>query len=554
MAHLKPRTDLTTHEVTNQPPPFEEVNLYQTDAALTEAVRREGGAPHEAKISKLGARAGSAEAIEWAFAANKNLPELKAFDAYGRRIDEVEFHPAYHRLMELGLTHETAAIAWTSAAGGHVAHAALEFLMAECEQGVCCPITMTYASLPALRHEPDLAAVWEPRITAARYDPAVRPAAEKAGVTIGMAMTEKQGGSDLRANTTKATPLGREGPLAAYSLNGHKWFCSAPMCDAFLTLAYTDKGLTCFLAPRWRPDGTRNSIHIMRLKDKLGDRANASSEIEYHDAFAWKVGEEGHGVRTIIEMVQHTRLDCIVAPAAYMRLSVANAIWHTSHRTAFQKRLVDQPLMANVLADLILETEAATALAFRMARAFDEKDTDERAALLARIATPIAKYWTNKRVVNVVYEAMECLGGAGYMEDRVLARLYRQAPVNSIWEGSGNVICLDVLRAMEREPEAVDVLRGELDAARGANIHYDHRLDALSDWFVPGRLSESSARRFVEQAALLLQAGLLLRHAPAPVSDAFCASRLVTGRHLAYGTLPEGADHRALIARAYPQV
>lgn len=552
MAHLKPRTEFSTHEVTNQSPPFEDVNIYETDVALKEAVRREEGASHEAKIAKMGARAGSAEVMEWAFQANRHLPELAAFDPYGQRIDEVTFHPAYHHLMDLGLSHETASIAWTATTGGHVAHAALEFLMAQAEPGVCCPITMTYASLAALHHQPDLAAEWEPRITAARYDSSVRPVAEKTGVTIGMAMTEKQGGSDLRTNTTRATPLESGGPGAAYLLRGHKWFCSAPMCDAFLTLAYTDNGLTCFLTPRWRLDGTRNPIHIMRLKDKLGDRANASSEIEYHDAFAWMVGEEGHGVRTIIEMVQHTRLDCIVAPAAYMRLAIANAIWHTSHRTAFQKQLVDQPLMANVIADLVLESEAATALAFRVARAFDEKNKDRKAALFARIATPIAKFWVNKRVVNVVYEAMECLGGVGYMEDRVIARLYRQAPVNSIWEGSGNIICLDTLRAMQREPEGGEVLRAELMKARGVNTHYDRTLDAFSDWFALERLEECFARHFVELTAQLMQACLLIRYAPAFVSDTFCATRLGANGRQVYGTLPNNADLRAIIARARP--
>jgi putative acyl-CoA dehydrogenase len=543
MAPLNPRTHLATHEVTNQPPPFEDVNLYASDRVLKDAVAREGAGSHEAALSAFGARVGSAEAIGWAFDANRNAPELKTFDRYGRRIDEVAFHPAYHKLMELGLSGGVASLAWTAQSGGHVAHTAILYMMAQVEQGVCCPMTMTYAALPALNHEPKVAAAWSPRIVGGVYDPSSQPAAAKHGVTIGMAMTEKQGGSDVRANTTKATRAGD-----AYTLAGHKWFCSAPMCDAFLTLAYTDNGLTCFLVPRWTPDGERNAMQIMRLKDKLGDRANASSEIEYHGAYAERIGEEGRGVRTIIEMVHHTRLDCTIAPAAYMRQALAQALWHTSHRTAFQKKLIDQPLMARVLADLALESEAATALAFRIARSFDDKS--EAATLFSRIATPIGKYWLNKRVVNFVYEAMECHGGAGYVEESVLPRLFRQSPLNSIWEGSGNVICLDVLRALAREPQTADALFAELDKSRGAHAALDRAIDKAK-----ARLAtvvEPQARRLVEALALALQAALLARHAPNAIADAFIATRLGDSPWRTYGAFDAEIDVSAIVTRAMP--
>jgi putative acyl-CoA dehydrogenase len=543
MAPLNPRTHLATHDVTNQPPPFEDIDLFSSDRVLSEAVAREGASGHAAQLTAFGRRVGSAEAIAWSFEANRNPPELKTFDRYGRRIDEVAFHPSYHKLMDLGLAGGFASIAWTAPQGGHVAHAAILYMMAEVEQGVCCPMTMTYAVLPALRHQPDLAAEWAPRITGGVYDPTSAPAGQKRGATLGMAMTEKQGGSDVRANTTKATRLGN----GAFELHGHKWFCSAPMCDAFLTLAYTDKGLTCFLVPRWTPDGERNAMHIMRLKDKLGDRANASSEIEYHGAYARQVGEEGRGVKTIIEMVHHTRLDCTIAPAAYIRQALAQALWHTSHRTAFQKKLIDQPLMARVLTDLALESEAATALAFRIARSFDD---GKSAALFSRLATPIGKYWLNKRVVNFVYEAMECHGGAGYVEESVLPRLFRQSPLNSIWEGSGNVICLDVLRALTREPETADALFAELDLARGAYAALDKTIDAAKRSLAAA--TEHGARRFVETLALALQASLLARHAPAFIADAFIATRLGDAPWRTYGAFEAEVDVNAIVTRAMP--
>jgi putative acyl-CoA dehydrogenase len=549
MSPLAPRTHLETHDVTNQPPPFEEVNLFESDVALGEAVERSGAGMHRERLASFGERAGSAEVAEWARQANENVPKLKSFDRYGQRIDEVEFHPAYHSLMAMGLEGGVSAAAWSGAAAGHVLHTALEFLMAQAEPGVCCPMTMTYASIGALRHQPDVAAEWTPRILAAKYDPSSRPAREKSGVTIGMAMTEKQGGSDVRTNTTRAEPDGHGG----YILTGHKWFCSAPMCDAFLTLANTDKGLSCFLAPRWAPDGERNAIEIMRLKDKLGDRANASSEIEYHGACATMLGEDGRGVRTIIEMVHHTRLDCILAPAAYMRQALANALWHTAHRTAFQKKLIDQPLMRSVLADMALESEAATALTFRIAKSFDESPRDAAAAAFSRIATPIGKYWINKRVVNFTYEAMEAHGGAGYVEDSVMPRIFRQSPLNSIWEGSGNVICLDVLRAMTREPDSTEALLVELEASRGANASLDSAIDSVKDKLAHPR-GETAARNLVETVALALQGAVLVRSVPPAISDAFCATRLGDRPAMSYGAFDAKIDVDAILARAIPKI
>ncbi|HET7335519.1 MAG TPA: acyl-CoA dehydrogenase family protein [Rhizomicrobium sp.] len=548
MSAFHPRTQLETHDVTNQPPPFEDINLFTSDVALGDAVASSGAAVHRERLATFGARTGSAEVAGWAMQANTNPPQLKTFDRYGQRIDEVEFHPAYHELMNLGIGGGVSSAAWTAHEAGHVLHTALEFLMAQAEPGVCCPMTMTYAALAALRHQPDVAKIWEPRITGSAYDPASRPADQKTGATIGMAMTEKQGGSDVRANTTKAM----RSDDGSYRLVGHKWFCSAPMCDAFLTLAYTDKGLTCFLAPRWTPDGTRNAIQIMRLKDKMGDKANASSEIEYHGAYAQVLGEEGRGVRTIIEMVHHTRLDCILAPAAYMRQALANAMWHTAHRTAFQKKLIDQPLMRAVLADMAIESESATALTFRIAQSFDDSGHDKQAALFSRIATPVGKYWINKRVVNFVYEAMEAHGGAGYIEEGVMPRIFRQSPLNSIWEGSGNVICLDVLRAMSREPDSVAAFMAELDSAHGGDARLDREIGALKDRLAKPA-GEQGARRLVERMALALQGAVLVKNGPAFVADAFCATRLGDIPGVAYGAFDAKIDTDAIITRAMPQ-
>jgi putative acyl-CoA dehydrogenase len=547
MSALRPRSRLETHDVSNQPPPFEDVNLFTSDEALQAAVAAAGGETHAERLSAFGARTGSAETAAWAAQANENPPRLKAFDRYGQRIDEVEFHRAYHQLMVLGIEAGVASAAWSGVAAGHVLHTGLEFLMAQAEPGVCCPMTLTSAAPAALRFQPDLAAKWTPKIVASRYDPSSQPMHGKSGVTIGMAMTEKQGGSDVRANTTRAVRRGDGG----YALIGHKWFCSAPMSDAFLTLAYTEKGLTCFLAPRWAPDGERNAIHLMRLKDKLGDRANASAEIEYHGAYAEMVGEEGRGVRTIIEMVHYTRLDCILAPAAYMRQAVANALWHAAHRTVFQRKLIDQPLMRSVLADMAIESEAATALTFRIARSFDEGGADEGAAAFARIATPIGKYWINKRVVNLVYEAMEVHGGAGYIEDGVMTRIYRQSPLNSIWEGSGNVVCLDILRAIERDRRPAQELVAELENSRGANRLLDRAIDDVKAMLARPH-DEAHARRLAETMALALQAAVLARNAPSFVSDAFCATRLCDHPVLSLGAMEAKVDVDAVIGRAMP--
>jgi putative acyl-CoA dehydrogenase len=553
MSALRPRAHLGTHEVTNQPPPFEDVNLFEGDVALRESLSRAGGDHHAQSLHAFGARVGSAEVMEWAARANEFVPRLKAFDRFGRRIDEVEFHPAWHALMKLGLESGVASAAWSGANAGHVMHAALEFLMAQAEPGVCCPLTMTYASVAALRREPQIAAQWLPRILAAKYDPSSQPAAAKTGVTVGMAMTEKQGGSDVRANTTGATAAGTPGRGQEYRLTGHKWFCSAPMSDAFLTLAYTDSGLGCFLVPRWKPDGTRNAIDITRLKDKLGDRANASAEIEYDDAYAVMIGEDGRGVRTIIDMVQHTRLDCAIAPAAYMRQSLALALWHVAHRSAFQKKLIDQPLMRRLLADMAIESEAATALVFRVAQSFDDASVSADAAAFSRIATPVAKYWLNRRVVNFVYEAMEVHGAAGYVEESVMPRIFRQSPLNSIWEGSGNVICLDVLRAMQREPACVDAFVKEIEGAAGNNKLLDAAMTRLKD-SLPQPIPEAGARRLVEQMALVLEAAVLMRRTPSTIADAFCATRLAERPGIAFGAPAANMDESAIISRAAPFV
>jgi putative acyl-CoA dehydrogenase len=444
----QPITQLATHEVVNQSPPLGDYNAFDSDQPLIEAVSREAPAWVAEHCRRFGAVVGSARVQELGFLANRYPPELKAFDRYGQRIDEVVYHPAYHELMTLALEHDCHAIAWRrQSEGGAAAHIALMYLLTQPEQGVCCPVTMTHAVVPALRQQPALAAEWEPRILSNRYDPRFLPPAEKASVTFGMAMTEKQGGSDVRANTTQAVSLGQPGAGQPYALTGHK-FCSAPMSDAFLTLAQTPEGLSCFLVPRWRPDGTRNRFLIQRLKDKLGNRSNASSEIEYQDTFAVMVGEPGRGVSTIIEMVHQTRLDAATAPVGMMRQALLQALHHTRYRRAFGAPLIEQPLMRNVLADLALEVEAGTALVMRVARAFDQSAGSERERLFARIATAVTKFWTNKRSAEFIYEAMECLGGSGYVEESILPRLYREAPVNSIWEGSGNVICCSTTRSI----------------------------------------------------------------------------------------------------------
>jgi putative acyl-CoA dehydrogenase len=543
-------TRASTHEVVNQPPPLENLNLYDTDTALREGLQREGGAWAEERVRTYGAVMGSAHTVALGFAANHNEPELEAFDRFGHRVDQVAFHPAWHELMGLAMEHAVHALPWREPrAGAHVARSAMHSMLSQVEAGHACPITMTFACVPTLRAEPQVADEWLPRVLATRYDPSNRPAGEKSAATLGMAMTEKQGGSDVRTNTTRAHAQGSD----VYELVGHKWFCSAPMSDAFLTLALTREGAppTCFLVPRWRPDGSRNAIRLERLKDKLGNRSNASSEVEYDGAWARRVGEEDRGVRTILEMVQHTRLDCVSGSAGLLRQALAQAVHHARHRSAFGRRLVEQPLMRNVLADLALESEAATALMLRLARAFDAAPEDAAERAFARIATAASKYWVCKRVPFAIGEAMECLGGNGYVEEALLARLYREAPVNAIWEGSGNVICLDVLRAIVREPEAAPALRDEIALARGADPRFDAALDRLDSELADVRDVETRARSLVERMALALQASLLLRVAPAPVADAFCASRLAESGHL-FGTLPSGVDFGAILDRTLP--
>ena len=540
-----------THEVLNQPAPLEGYNLFDQDRVLVEALEREGGSWARERIRRFGEQVGG-EPLRWGEQANRNVPILRTHDRFGHRIDEVDFHPAWHQLMDLAVGNELHSLPWRSPRpGAHVARAALFFLLSEVEAGVLCPIAMTYSVVPALRTQPDLAAEWEPRFTSNVYDSRMIPAADKRGAICGMAMTEKQGGSDVRANTTRARALGRGGPGSEYEIIGHKWFCSAPMSDAFLVLAQTERGLSCFLLPRWLPDGTRNRLHLQRLKDKLGNRSNASSEVEFAGAWARMVGEDGRGVPTIIEMVNHTRLDCVIGSSAWMRQAVAQALHHCAHRSAFGKKLVDQPLMQNVLADLAVESEAATTAMMRLARSYDEA-SDERQNLFKRLATAVVKYWVCKRCPVAVGEALECLGGNGYVEESMLPRLYREAPLSSIWEGSGNVMCLDVLRAMGRSPESVEAFFEEIDLARGADRRLDTFVDRLKNDLTDFDAVETRARGIVERMALALQGSLLARHADPAVADAFSASRLGGEHGLAFGTLARGVDFVRIIERARP--
>ncbi|HKA16224.1 MAG TPA: isovaleryl-CoA dehydrogenase [Myxococcota bacterium] len=543
-------TDGATHAVENQPPPFEDVNLFDADRALGEGLAREGGGWAEARVRAYGAVMGSAEVLALGRDANRHAPELTAFDRFGHRIDEVAFHPAWHALMALAMEHAVHALPWREPrAGAQVARTAMHVILNQVEAGHACPITMTYACVPTLRAEKQVADEWEPRVLATRYDPRSRPAAEKTAATIGMGMTEKQGGSDVRANSTIAHAISGD----VYELVGHKWFYSAPMSDALLTLAKTrpDSPPTCFLVPRWRPDGTRNPFEIQRLKDKLGNRSNASSEIEYRGTWARRVGPEDRGVRTILAMVHHTRLDCVSGSTGLMRMALAQALHHARHRSAFGRRLAEQPLMRNVLADLALEVEAATALALRLARAYDLAPEDPAERAFARICAAVAKYWVCKRTPHAIGEALECLGGNGYVEEAMLARLYREAPLNAIWEGSGNVICLDVLRAIAREPDALPALLGEVGLARGGDRRLDGALQRLASDLSDPTDAELRARDLVERLAVALQASLLLRAAPTAVSDAFCASRLAGGGRM-FGTLPSRTDFAAILDRALP--
>ncbi|MCC5953773.1 MAG: acyl-CoA dehydrogenase family protein [Acidimicrobiia bacterium] len=541
-------TPFDTHEVTNQPPPLVDYDVFAADGALVAAVAREGGGHATEELGALGRLAGSSEAQEWGRQANANPPVLRTHDRYGHRLDVVDYHPDYHRLMTAALRHGLHAAPWAEGRpGAHVVRAAKVICWYQVDGGHICPVSMTYASVPALRHEADLAEVWEGKLTSPVYDPANRPGEDKAGITVGMAMTEKQGGSDVRANTTTAEPLDD-----GYRLVGHKWFCSAPMSDAFLMLAQAPGGLTCFWVPRWCPDGSRNPIRIQRLKDKLGDRSNASSEIELAGAWGTMVGDEGRGVPTIIEMVNHTRLDCVLGATAILRQGVAQATWHARHRATFGAVLDQHPLMANVLADLVLESEAATVAAVRLAGAFDRSAVDEEERLLARLLAPVLKYWTCKRAPAHAAEALECLGGVGYVEETDMPRLFRQSPLNGIWEGSGNVMCLDVLRALLRTPAALELYWQEVDRAGGADGRLDRAAAELRAALTDPDDAERRARHLVERMALVVQASLLVRHAPSVVADAFCASRLDGDAGLAFGTLPPGVDTAAIVERARP--
>jgi putative acyl-CoA dehydrogenase len=534
---------------TNQPPPLVDYNLFEADAPLRESLEREGASWAQDLVGDLGRLAGTPEAIDWGFQADANPPQLRTHDRFGNRIDEVEFHPAWHRLMEVAIGHGLHALPWREPRpGAHAARAAAFYIWSQVEGGHGCPVSMTYAAVSALRQQKDLAEKWEPLITTLEYDFGLRPPSTKRGVLIGMAMTERQGGSDVRTNTTLAVPTGTD---REHLLTGQKWFCSAPMCDAFLVLAQAPGGLTCFLLPRVLPDGTRNHFHIERLKDKLGNRSNASAEIELQDAWAVMVGEEGRGVRTIIEMVNHTRLDCVIGSASLMRQAVAQATHHAAHRSAFGKLLSEQPLMVNVLADIAVESEATTILMMRLAGAFD-RASDPAESHFRRLALAVAKYWTCKRAIAVVAEALECHGGNGYVEESILPRLYREAPVNSLWEGSGNVNALDVLRAMSREPESTAAFFAEVDQAKGSDARLDRAVADLKRELTNASDAESRARRVVERMAVVLQGSLLLRYGDPAVAQAFCASRIGGDWGYSFGTLPSSRELASIVERHRP--
>ena len=528
---------------TNQPPALVDYNVFESDAPLRESLEREGGSWAQDMVHELGRLAGTQQAIDWGFLANANPPQLRTHNRFGDRIDEVDFHPAWHELMKVAVGHGLHALPWREQRpGAHAARAAAFYVWSQVEAGHGCPVSMTYAAVPALRKAPHLAAQWEPLMTTLEYDPGLRVPALKKGLLFGMAMTERQGGSDVRANTTRAEPAGAAGE---HLLTGQKWFCSAPMCDAFLVLAQAPRGLSCFLLPRVLPDGTRNQFHIERLKDKLGNRSNASSEISLAGAWAVLVGDEGDGVRTIIEMVNHTRLDCVIGSAALMRQAVAQATHHAAHRSAFGKLLIDQPLMANVLADLAIESEATTLLAMRLAGAFDRREGAFR-----RLALAIAKFWTCKRAIAVVAEALECHGGNGYVEESILPRLYREAPLNSIWEGSGNVNALDVLRAIDRMPDSLEAYFAEVTTAR------DRRLDRAVEEIKVELADDSGVdllpRRLVARMAIALEASLMLRYGEPQAAELFCASRLSEHAGSTFGVLPK-SEFKTVIERHRPR-
>ena len=546
---LRPDALAATHEVFNQSTALENHNLYAGDTALREGLARHGGSWAEADLQRYGEVCGRPDVIEWGYRANEFKPQFDTHDRFGHRIDLVRYHPAYHELMTLALTEGLHSSPWADPRpGAHVARAAKYYLHSQVESGHCCPVTMTFAATPSLQLTPAIAEQWLGKVHARDYDPRNVPHMEKQALTIGMGMTEKQGGSDVRANTTRAYPLGAGGPGEAYELVGHKWFLSAPMCDAFLMLAQTERGLSCFLVPRWRPDGSKNPVQVQRLKNKVGNVSNASSEVELRGALGWMVGEEGRGVPAIIEMVAMTRFDCMIGSAASQRQATLQAIHHAAHRSAFGKTLIDQPLMQNVLADLQLELEGSLAITLRMAEALDHLD-DAQQQLLMRLGTAVGKYWICKRTPHHAYEAMECIGGNGVMEDCILPRLYRDAPINAIWEGSGNVQALDVLRAVGKTPAVLDAWFAELAKSSGADARLDRAVQALQGEFADLDEAEYRGRHLVDQLALTMQASLLVQAGNSAVADAFIASRLGGLGDRQYGTLPRGLDVRTIIER-----
>src|SRR6476646_6129739 len=529
----------------NQVPPLIGHNLFLSDRTLSQAVEREGAGWAREQINELGRLLGTEEAQRWGFEANENKPVLHTHDRFGNCRDEVVFHPSWHNLMRTSVAIRLHCLPWEAVRpGAHVARAVLMMLTAQNEAGHTCPISMTFSAVASLREEPELAAEWEPRILSSTYDPRFTPAQEKSGVLLGMGMTEKQGGSDVRANTTRAERIGSS---REYLITGHKWFVSAPMCDAFLILAQAPQGLSCFLLPRWTPTGKRNAFHIQRLKDKMGNRSNASSEVEFEQAWAHVVGEEGRGVQTIIEMVNHTRLDCAIAGAGLMRQALVQAVHHARHREAFGKLLIDQPLMRNVLADLAIESEAATLLMVRLAHAFDHRGSDARERAFCRIATAIAKYWLCKRSPVHVGEALECLGGNGYVEESIMPRLYREAPLYSIWEGSGNVMCLDVLRALTKDSATTQALLAELQSTTGADRRLDGFVQNIGARLAAAAGDHAGARDLTEKLALALQASLMVSYSTPAMAEAFIASRLAGQHGQAFGTLPAETEEKGIL-------
>ncbi len=540
----------STHEVLNQPPALADYDVYSSDGILRSVTNTFGADWANKRLREAGRIVGSAHVQELARQANRHLPELRTHDRFGNRVDRIDFHPAWHELMTLAIGQETHALCWTeSRPGAQVARAVLSYMWNQGENGICCPIGMTYSAIPVLRRDPERWAEWGKLVTSSQYDRKQTRPADKTGATVGMAMTEKQGGSDLRQTQTHASPNGD----STWSLVGHKWFFSVPQSDVFLTLAQTESGVSCFVVPGWLPDGSRNRLQIQRLKDKCGNKSNASSEVEFRGAIGHLIGEPGHGIRTGIEMNHYTRLDFAVGSAGLMRQALSQAAHHVAHRRAFQRALIDQPIMANVIADMALEVEAATWLAFRFVAALDREKENEAERLLSRIGAPIAKYWICKRAPAIVAESVECHGGNGFIEDHLLARLYREAPLNGIWEGTGNVICLDVVRSMARDPNCIPALFDELNLAKGADRTFDARVAALQQELPDIRKHEGQARRMVERLALLMSASLLLRYAPSEVADAFIVTRLAGDWSGQFGDLPPKLDAGRIARRAVPE-